>query len=212
MSMSSKAFVPACLHFKNVSFMRGNSVLFQELSFRLKPKQILWIQGDNGIGKTSILRLAAGLSNPDHGQIEYWSEDNRSSPEKLISFQGHNDVLESSFSVQEELAFWADIFEPEQHIGIYLEKVGLKDRQHLKTKDLSAGQKRRLTLSRMLMSGRPIWLMDEPKAAMDQYGQILIDRLMQTHINNGGSILAATHNKAVRLGQNTRRLWLENVT
>lgn len=210
MSFSSNSYVSAGLRFNSVSFMRGDSVLFQDLSFSLQPKQILWIQGDNGIGKTSILRLAAGLSKPDHGQIEYWNEESTSSPEKLIAFQSHNDTLEPSFSAFEELAFWADIFEPDQPIEFYLDEVSLGHRQSVKTKHLSAGQKRRLSFARMLMSERPIWLMDEPKAAMDQDGQMLVDKLMQLHIKKGGSILAATHNQAARLGQNARRLLLEN--
>jgi heme exporter protein A len=209
MAIAPKSPVFTEIQFDHVSYMRGENLLFQDLSFKLVSGQILWIQGDNGIGKTSILRLAAGLTNPYSGEIRYSLNDETSSPENMLAFQSHYDALEPSFTVCEELDFWADIYDSQINPNACLEQVGLTNRLSVKTKDLSAGQKRRLALARLLISERPVWLMDEPKAAMDKEGQNLIDELMQTHVDNGGAILAATHNQARLLGKKSRRLLLE---
>ncbi len=212
MAITSASPFTAELQFDLVSYMRGENLLFQNLSFKLGSGQILWVQGDNGIGKTSILRLAAGLTKPQSGEIGYLFNGEASSPENLVAFQSHYDALEPSFTVYEELDFWADIYDSQIDSLSCVTQVGLHDRLTVKTKDLSAGQKRRLAMARLLISERPVWLMDEPKAAMDEAGQALVDHLMQAHIAKGGAILAATHNQATKLSKNTRRLLLESLS
>jgi len=196
------------LSFDNVSYKRGDRVLFTGLSFTIKPGQTLWIGGENGIGKTSILRLAAGLTRANEGNI-IWSNNGHDTAKQTIAYQGHKDALNDSLSVTEELEFWAELFEYDDPISAISSRIGLVEQSNVKTRHLSAGQKRRLVLGRLIISGRPIWIMDEPKAAMDRVGQNLIERLIKDHTARGGSVIAATHETSVFEAKNTRYMRLE---
>ena len=209
MSPPDKIYSNFTLNFTNVEFSRGENVLFSELSFELAPGQVLWIQGDNGIGKTSILKLALGLWLPDRGQIQISSNNAESHAEKMTAYLGHQDAFEPLLSVSECLEFWADIYEYEDHIVDLLADIGLSEQTHIRISGLSAGQKRRLALARLKIANRPIWILDEPKAAMDKTGQALIDTLLSDHLKNGGAALIASHDQTLPIGQQARRLWLE---
>ncbi len=199
------------LTFDQVSCIKGDAILFDKLSFELHSGQILWIQGDNGIGKTSILRIAAGLSQPNEGNIAWQEEEAQVNPRHLIAYQGHNNGLHHDFTVKEEAALWAELYDNAVPIENYIQAVGLQEKTAVKTAALSAGQKRRLALLRLMISERPLWIMDEPKASMDQSGQSLITSLMDSHLAAGGSILAATHDQTTPLGRHARRLTLETI-
>jgi len=198
------------LTFSNVEFGHGETVLFSGLSFTISSGEALWIQGDNGIGKTSILKMAAGLSRPVSGSIKWSAGESGVSPRDIIGYLSHHDALNPLLTTLEELEFWADIYEHKGSLEREAERVGLTDRLHVKTRALSAGQKRRLALARLIISNRSIWLMDEPKAAMDKSGRELVDEIIENHIMCGGAVIAATHNLALSLGRNARRLVLES--
>ncbi len=200
---------PIEVKFSDVSYSRGDRILFQGLNFTVSSGEILWIQGANGIGKTSILKLASHLARPDIGRVQ-WQQDNQpASPRALVSYQGHTDSFESRFSPHEEISFWQEIYGSELEVSHILDKVGLSDQSQVKIGKLSAGQKRRLSFARILMSQRPVWLLDEPKASIDKDGEDLIDKFIQNHAENDGIAIIVSHSLAHSIGKYTRRLVLE---
>ena len=145
------------LHVSNLSVARGGMTLLCGVDFALIAGQILVLRGANGLGKTSLLRCIAGLQNPVEGQI--------TAPE-TVAYSGHTDGLKGQMTVLENLAFWASIYHgpsPEEALDAY-DLHALADRP---AANLSAGQKRRLGLARMQVSGCALWVMDEPTVSLD---------------------------------------------
>jgi heme exporter protein A len=176
--------------------MRGERRLFEGLSFRVKAGQALAVEGANGSGKTSLLRMVAGFLSPAAGTLTL-TQDGKpvTDPEergRFIGWLGHQDGLKPQFTVIEQLSFYAALYAAKVDDAV-LEQVGLSRQRDLPCRYLSAGQKRRLALARLLVSNRPLWLMDEPFAALDSAGQALVARLMAIHCGNGGMVVAATH-------------------
>jgi len=200
------------ISFSDVAYSRGNRTLFSGLNFSIRSGEVLWVQGANGIGKTSILRLAARLARPNQGKINWQRNQKPESPNVLVAFQGHIDSFEPSFSPLESIEFWQDIYADDQDASSILEAVDLADQSFVKIRNLSAGQKRRLAFARLLVSQRPIWLLDEPKASIDSAGNDLIDHLIKTHVEKNGIAIIATHNLAGPVGKSARRLILEPVS
>jgi len=175
---------------------RGDRKLFENLSFRVKAGQALAVEGANGSGKTSLLRLIAGFLSPAAGRliVQDASGDSDDAEErgKKIGWLGHHDGLKPQLTVQEQLIFWAALYRGTANPDV-LAQVGLARQADLPCRYLSAGQKRRLALARLLVSQRPLWLLDEPFAALDTSGQALVAQLMALHCGQGGIIIAATH-------------------
>ncbi|MGJ8564138.1 MAG: heme ABC exporter ATP-binding protein CcmA [Alphaproteobacteria bacterium] len=195
--------------FDNVSAVRGTQSLFAGLSFMIKSGELMWIQGSNGIGKTTLLRLAAGLSRPAEGTVSWHEAGETCRSDQIISYQAHLNAQKRHLCAREDLQFWADIYDFDGDIAAPLASVGLKAKAHVKTGALSAGQSRRLALARMLISDKPIWLMDEPAAAMDAEGQTLIFDVIQQHLAQNGVVLLASHEPARALKTQTRKLTLK---
>src|SRR4051812_2234497 len=175
---------------------RGDRKLFENLSFRVRAGQALAVEGANGSGKTSLLRLIAGFLSPAAGRliVQDPSGDSDDAEErgKKIGWLGHHDGLKPQLTVQEQLTFWAALYRGTANADV-LAQVGLARQADLPCRYLSAGQKRRLALARLLVSQRPLWLLDEPFAALDTAGQGLVAHLMARHCGEGGIIIAATH-------------------
>ncbi len=175
---------------------RGDRKLFENLSFRVKAGQALAVEGANGSGKTSLLRLIAGFLSPAAGRliVQDASGDSDDAEErgKKIGWLGHHDGLKPQLTVAEQLTFWAALYRGTANADV-LAQVGLARQADLPCRYLSAGQKRRLALARLLVSNRPLWLLDEPFAALDTSGQALVAQLMALHCGQGGIIIAATH-------------------
>jgi len=175
---------------------RGDRKLFDTLSFRVSAGQALAVEGPNGAGKTSLLRMIAGFLAPAAGrlvlksaQAEITDAEERG---KSVGWLGHHDGLKPQLTVREQLDFFARLYGRAPDPGA-LERVGLAQQAELPCRYLSAGQRRRLALARLLVSERPLWLLDEPFAALDTAGQALIAQLMARHCGHGGIIIAATH-------------------
>ncbi len=198
----------ASLNARNVAMSRGDAVLFSGLSTVVNSGDILWIQGDNGIGKTTLLEALAGLSRVDDGEISWQSDGQAVPPSQLIAYQPHQSFAKATLTAREDLSFWAKIYAATQLIDDSLNYVGLTDKASVPTQNLSAGQRRRLALAKLIISQKPIWIMDEPAAAMDIGGADLIDKLVSGHIARGGSAIIASHSQARNLGPNTRKLTL----
>jgi heme exporter protein A len=179
---------------QNVRCARGGREVFSGLDFEAATGEVLAVTGRNGSGKTSLLRLIAGLLLPAEGTITLeGGADELTLPEQA-HYLGHRDALKPALSVMENLAFWRDFLGGEGfEAGQCLQAVGLEHAAHLPAAYLSAGQRRRLSLARLLAVRRPVWLLDEPTAALDAAGQDLFVGLMRDHLARGGLIVAATH-------------------
>ena len=194
---------------ENLACARGDRALFQGLSFRLVAGDALAVEGANGAGKTSLLRLIAGFLNPAAGRVilDAGSGERTDGEErgKFVGWLGHQEGLKPQLSVREQLDFFARLYRGQSDVAAALEKVGLSRQRDFPCRYLSAGQKRRLALARLLLSGRPLWLLDEPFAALDSEGQGLIGRVMAEHCAGGGILIAATHD-SLGLGNASVRL------
>jgi heme exporter protein A len=176
---------------------RGERVLFEDLSFRVDAGQALAVEGANGAGKTSLLRLIAGFISPRAGHVAVKAADNETTDSeergKLVGWLGHLDGLKPQLTVKEQLGFFAQLYRSSADQEAALAEVGLTRQKEFPCRFLSAGQRRRLALARLLVSARPLWLLDEPFAALDAQGQGLIAGAMARHCAKGGILIAATH-------------------
>ncbi len=173
---------------------RGGRALFSGLGFSLDAGEALVVTGRNGSGKSSLLRLIAGLLRPEAGRISLEGGDPELSIAEQAHYLGHLDALKPSLTVRENLHFWTAYLGPAENPPEHaMERLGLDQIADLPAAYLSAGQKRRLSLARLITVHRPLWLLDEPTAALDAEGQLRLADLMQLHLARGGLILAAAH-------------------
>jgi heme exporter protein A len=193
---------------ENLACARGDRTLFDGLNFRVSAGQALAVEGANGAGKTSLLRLIAGFLAPAAGRIvvkiEGRENDDAEERGKSAGWLGHQDGLKPQLSVREQLDFFASLYGNKTDSAV-LEQVGLARQADLPCRYLSAGQRRRLGLARLLAGKRPLWLLDEPFAALDASGQQLVAHLMARHCGDGGLIIAATH-EPLGLGNESLKL------
>src|ERR1700756_2961420 len=179
---------------RGVTCVRGGREVFAGLDFAAISGEAVAVMGRNGSGKTSLLRLIAGLLIPAGGTIALDGGDAEQTLPEQCHYLGHRDALKPALSVVENLSFWADFLGGERFDGPEsLATVGLDHATHLPAAFLSAGQRRRLSLARLLTVRRPVWLLDEPTTALDTAGQDMFCGLMQDHLSRGGTIVAATH-------------------
>jgi len=173
-------------------------MLFRDLAFSLAAGQILALEGANGSGKTSLLRAVAGFLEHREGAIRIRMHDgvNIAGGEeraRYIGWLGHQDGAKPQMTALEALGFHAKFYGSAGNIGAALKTVGLTRVRELPVQFLSAGQKRRLALARLVLSARPIWLLDEPLAALDAAGKTLAADMITAHCRAGGLAIAATH-------------------
>jgi heme exporter protein A len=179
---------------RGVRCVRGGREVFSRLDFEVSPGEALAVTGPNGAGKTSLLRLIAGLLTPADGSIGLEGGEAELSLPEQAHYLGHRDALKPALSVLENLSFWRDFLGGEPSSAAEaLASVGLDHAAHLPAAFLSAGQRRRLSMARLVAVRRPIWLLDEPASALDAAGQNLFTALMRDHLAGGGLIIAATH-------------------
>ncbi|HVI90883.1 MAG TPA: heme ABC exporter ATP-binding protein CcmA [Dongiaceae bacterium] len=189
---------------RDLACQRGERVLFAGLDFRLGAGEALLLKGANGSGKSSLLRLAAGLLRPAAGAF-LWNDqpirrDGDAHHRRLI-YLGHADALKAGLTVEENLRFWADLAGLTRDtagsvVAQALDTLGLAALAGLPARFLSAGQRRRLTLARLLLrpaASVPLWLLDEPTNALDAQSQLRLLDLMRDHLAAGGVIMLASH-------------------
>ena len=185
------------LHVENLTLIRTHRVLFRDLAFSVGPGSALAIEGPNGAGKTSLLRLIAGFLEPAGGTIRLRTEAGEISDGEersgFVAWLGHQDATKPQMSVREQLSFFARLYDSKIPVGEALDAFGLSALAGLPGQFLSAGQKRRLALARLKLSGRALWLLDEPLAALDAAGKALVGDAIRKHCAAHGIVLAATH-------------------
>ncbi len=184
------------LSVENLACIRGGRLLFRDLSFSVSPGEVLSIEGPNGVGKTSLLRMIAGFLPAAAGSIVLHAQGPISEPEergKQIGWLGHQDGAKPQLTAAEVLNFFASLHGLLCDVTSFLVSAGLERCAELPCQYLSAGQRRRLALARLAMTGRPLWLLDEPLAALDSSGKAFVTGLIASHCASGGIVLAATH-------------------
>ena len=193
---------------EKLACVRGDKRLFDGLNFRVMAGQALAVEGANGAGKTSLLRLIAGFLAPAAGRLivkdAQGESDDAEERGRVIGWLGHQDGLKPQLTVLEQLNFFAHLYGKTADAAL-LDQIGLARQADLPCRYLSAGQRRRLALARLLASARPLWLLDEPFAALDTSGQALVGQLMARHCGAGGIIIAATH-EPLGLGNESLKL------
>jgi heme exporter protein A len=172
------------LRVDGVSVARGSVPLLEGVSFTLEAGQVLVLRGPNGCGKTTLLRAVAGLQPVLAGRIEL--------PPDAVAYAAHADGIKGTLSVAENLAFWAAVH-GQGRFSTALEKMNLGALAARAAQNLSAGQKRRLGLARLLVTGRPLWILDEPTVSLDAASVALFADVVRAHLASGGVALLATH-------------------
>jgi heme exporter protein A len=195
---------------EKLACVRGDRQLFAGLDFQVRAGEVLMIEGANGVGKTSLLRLIAGFLSPAAGSITIEASESAISDGeergRHVGWLGHQDGIKPQLSVGEQLEFFARLYGVRSALDGALEQTGLSRQRLLPCRYLSAGQKKRLGLARLMVSKRPLWLLDEPFAALDNAGRGLAAELMQSHCAAGGVVVAASHDafgfkaRSLRLG------------
>jgi heme exporter protein A len=172
---------------------RGGRTVFHGLSFAAAAGEVIQVTGPNGAGKSSLLRLVAGLVPADEGSLVLEGGDAEAAIGEQSHYCGHQDAFKPSLTVAENLAFWTSFLGGTGETLPALARLGLDHLADLPAGYLSAGQRRRLALARLLTVPRPVWLLDEPTAALDAASQKLLAAIMAEHVAGGGILMAATH-------------------
>jgi len=172
------------LRVTDMGVARGGVPVLDGVSLALDAGEALVLRGPNGIGKTTLLRAVAGLQPALGGHVE-------AAPESFV-YAGHADGIKAALTVTENLAFWAQVFDTDD-ISTAIEIFRLGALAHRQAGALSAGQKRRLGLARLLVTGRPVWLLDEPTVSLDTEAVDMFAGAVRAHLAGGGAALIATH-------------------
>ncbi|WHO73798.1 heme ABC exporter ATP-binding protein CcmA [Rhizobium sp. BT03] len=181
---------------ENLAARRGEDLIFVNVSFHLEAGEALVLTGKNGSGKSTLLRVAAGLLRPEKGTVIFRGGEGRedSHPGAASHYLGHRNAMKNELTVAENLGFWRSFL---GSTGLSVEDaadaVGLSGITHLPFGYLSAGQQRRFAFAKLLVAHRPVWILDEPTAALDASADRLFAGLIEAHLAKGGIVLAATH-------------------
>ncbi len=183
-----------------LSARRGEDLIFKDISFSLGTGESLILTGRNGSGKSTLLRAVAGLLRPESGRVTWESDEAETGTRasEACHYLGHRNAMKAELSVRENLEFWQDFFGDfsggrGMTIADAAEAVGLGGIAHLPFGYLSAGQQRRMAFAKLLVAWRPVWILDEPTAALDVSAESVFTALITDHLAQGGIVLAATH-------------------
>lgn len=190
---------------RDLSCVRAGRLVFRDVSFSLPAGEALVLTGRNGAGKTSLLRLVAGLLRAESGSLALEGGAAERTIGEQCHFIAHQPALKPALTAAENLGFWTDWFDGAGDPAAALGRAGLGGLDDLPARLLSAGQQRRLALARLMTAERPLWLLDEPLNALDADGVKLLEGLVGSHLAGGGMVIAATH---AALGFDARRLEL----
>jgi heme exporter protein A len=184
---------------QQVTAIRDDRVLFAQLSFEAKSGDLIQIEGRNGTGKTTLLRIIAGLGDKEEGDILWQGTDverDRDTFHQNLLFLGHQTGVKKDLSGLENLQFYQSVFglsHDRQTLFDALAQVGLAGREDIPVSQLSAGQQRRVALARLWLTNQKLWILDEPLTAIDKQGVKVLESLFLSHANQGGIVLLTTH-------------------
>ena len=182
------------LEAENLAGERGGETIFAGLSFALSEGEALVVTGPNGSGKSTLLRIICGLLQPEAGKVELREDGTVLPVRAACHYLGHQNAMKPALSVRENLSFWQKFNGAAQsEIDEALEAVDLPGVEHLPFGYLSTGQKRRVSIAKLLVSHRPLWIVDEPTAGLDKASEVRFAEIMRGHMREGGMIVAATH-------------------
>lgn len=195
------------LHARDLCFARNDTPVFGPLSFDVHRGEALLVQGDNGAGKTTLLRVLAGLLRPDAGEVLPARARDRAG----IAYLGHLPALKGDLSAAGNLAFLCGLhgMRIDRTIEAALGVVGLAGHDDVLVRQLSAGQRKRLSLARLWLSPAALWLLDEPYANLDLDGIALVNAMVQAHLDHGGAALVTTHGAYAAPPVRTRMLQMD---
>jgi len=198
---------------RGLAFSRNETRIFGPLDFDVAAGEALLVQGDNGAGKTSLLRVLAGLLRADHGHVEQPpGPEERPALGGDPAYLGHLPALKADLTAAENLEFLGGLHGTSaMRLEEALDRVGLSGFAHVPARQLSAGQRKRLSLARLLLSPARLWLLDEPYANLDLDGIDLVNRMVQGHLGDGGAAIVTTHGAYAAPPVRTRLLLLERL-
>lgn len=180
-----------------MAVFRGEHCLFSDLSFSIATGEVLQLHGDNGSGKTSLIRALCTLLPIERGEISWRGAALPAAREQYFSemtYSGHSEALKGDLSAWENLSFTASLRgTAKASIEQAIARAGLQNRADLPCRLLSAGQRRRVTLARLQISGAVLWILDEPLTSLDVQGRALVEQLIVSHANHGGAVIFTTH-------------------
>lgn len=185
--MGTRLSDPLLIQGTGLGAIRGERVLFSDVNLTTNPGEIILLRGKNGAGKTTLLRQLAGLSEPQAGKVER--------PERH-HWIGHTNGLKAHETPRSHLAHWAKVWGSVSDISAILEQMAMTRPADVPCRMLSAGQKRRTALGRLLLEDRKLWLLDEPFNALDTEGQSLLAGMIDAHVAKDGAVIAALHGAA----------------
>jgi heme exporter protein A len=184
---------------EGLSATRGEDLIFQDISFEIAGGEALVVKGPNGSGKSTLLRVLAGLLPAESGTAKLVAAAHPvDRVGEAAHYLGHRNAMKRELTVDENLAFWKAFFSDfaggeGMDVDEAVESVGLGDIAHLPFGYLSAGQQRRMAMAKLLVAWRPVWILDEPTAALDAAAEAMFAGLVTTHLTRGGIAIAATH-------------------
>ncbi|MCG6966887.1 MAG: cytochrome c biogenesis heme-transporting ATPase CcmA [Chromatiaceae bacterium] len=194
--------------------VRGDRVLFRDLSFAVQGGELLHLKGHNGSGKTTLLRALAGLLLPESGEVRWAGQNIRSLREEYsrhLLYLGHLNGIKGDLTAVENLRI-SSVLDglqlSEKRAWEVLGEIGLKGHEDLPSKHLSQGQKRRVALARLLVNRARVWILDEPFTALDVDAVQLLQEVIRQHVANGGVAIITTHQEVAMIGEHTRTISL----
>lgn len=211
--MEKQYLFSANLDVTNLACWRNEQVLFADLNLSLSPKNILFLQGENGSGKTSLLRILCGFRLPDEGEITWDDKPTSSLPEYFqnISYVGHKNGIKDELTVEENLNLMRSMATASDiKTESVLKQIGLFKRADVLTRQLSAGQKRKLALARLMMTENSFWVLDEPFTSLDKATVGFFESLIKQHITRGGMLILTSHHEIDLSGLSVKHLNLSS--
>lgn len=187
---------PPVFEGSDLACVRAGRIVFRHLAFRVEAGGLLILRGPNGAGKSSLLRLMAGLLPSAHGALSWNGEDIADDPDShraRASYMGHDDALKPGLGVTEHLEFHASLRGARGDIDAALAAFGLEALAKTPARFLSAGQRKRVALARLIAAPAPLWLLDEPSNGLDATSTASLEAAIAAHRKNGGIVVAATH-------------------